>query len=607
MTWRRVLAVVVGGVLLSQPACDNAPVEAPALAQPADVALSWSIAASGDGARQAFLKSNQLLMRFRDAASTRKESQVGFQPADTATREQLVVSLHKLTETLSLDVEVQRGSAALFRGTQPAVLRIGRTTSVNASLAPVVAAVRAPHGLATIPAYGDSLRLQGAALFATGDTIDGVGLQWVSLDPAVATVDTSGLTVARADGDAHVVVSAGAFADTTIVRVFADALGITVDPPGASTPLGSTRQYSAVLVDRRGNVITGRPVSWTSSDPSVLQIDEHGVAHIVGIGSVQIGATSGSAHGQVTATGIPIAPATDSLRVTNIGSGMATLQASVIPNGAITAAWFEWGTSVVPTPSALTARQNLGSGLGSIPMSAALQGLLPNTRYVARIVATNAAGTTISDTITFIIPPVLPTVMTLPTSVSPGTIASLPGIVNPNNSPTQVWFQWGTDPSLQSYDSTAAQTFNGAAPLNVSAIIPAPPTGVTIYYRIVGRSATGGAFGAILSFAIRPPPPSGMVPAITTDAATNLAKGTATLNGTANPNGLPTTVWFEWSADSTFATFATTPAQVIGSGLAPQPFSFILTPVLSELAHWYRAVASNAEGTVRGAIVRFQK
>ncbi len=78
---------------------------------------------------------------------------------------------------------------------------------------------------------------------------------------------------------------------------------------------------------------------------------------------------------------------------TNITSNSATLNATVNPNGVSTGGFFQYGTSTAYGYT--TSNQILGSGTGSVPVSANLTGLSPNTTYHFRIIATNSCGGTV--------------------------------------------------------------------------------------------------------------------------------------------------------------------------------------------------------------------
>src|SRR5690606_30905815 len=111
------------------------------------------------------------------------------------------------------------------------------------------------------------------------------------------------------DGDARLVARLGELTDTVIVRVFAVARTIALDPPATSLGLGESRQYTARLFDARGNpIVTSRPLSWISSDTLVIRITQDGTATGVGVGSARISAHSGVANSDVLLQARPGSP-----------------------------------------------------------------------------------------------------------------------------------------------------------------------------------------------------------------------------------------------------------------------------------------------------------
>src|SRR5438046_4955221 len=84
-----------------------------------------------------------------------------------------------------------------------------------------------------------------------------------------------------------------------------------------------------------------------------------------------------------------------------------------------------------------------------------------------------------------------------------------------------------------------------------------------------------------------------------TSPASNLLNNAATLNGTVNPQGAETTVWFEWG--SVFVYGNSTPHQSVGSGNNTVAKSATLTNLVAGRLYHFRCVASNSLGVVRGA------
>ena len=100
-----------------------------------------------------------------------------------------------------------------------------------------------------------------------------------------------------------------------------------------------------------------------------------------------------------------------------------------------------------------------------------------------------------------------------------------------------------------------------------------------------------------------PPVP---VPLVTTTGASSINIDNAVLHGTANPNGLATTVWFEWGTSPTLATWDNTlPPKVLPAGFVVDNVTFTKTGLSSGTNYWYRVAATNSAGTSKGNIIPF--
>jgi len=77
---------------------------------------------------------------------------------------------------------------------------------------------------------------------------------------------------------------------------------VTVDPATSTVAPGGTTQLTAVLKDAKGNVLTGRTVTWSSSNETVAKVDGAGLVSTVSTGSATITATSEGQTGTATVT-----------------------------------------------------------------------------------------------------------------------------------------------------------------------------------------------------------------------------------------------------------------------------------------------------------------
>ncbi len=132
-----------------------------------------------------------------------------------------------------------------------------------------VAEVRVSPDSVTLLVFGDTVRIEAVAFDSNGNVVTEARVEWSSTDPAVATVDTSGVVTAQGVGATEVrATSAGPVSGRTVVRVLAAAgdraalvaLFAATDGPnwfsghnwGTDAPLGD---WYGVTTDAVGRVV----------------------------------------------------------------------------------------------------------------------------------------------------------------------------------------------------------------------------------------------------------------------------------------------------------------------------------------------------------------
>jgi hypothetical protein len=83
----------------------------------------------------------------------------------------------------------------------------------------------------------------------------------------------------------------------------APVASVRISPDSARIERGGTVDLSAAAFDAQGNVLTGRPVSWSSDNPSVATVSATGLVTGVGAGVTEVYATS---EGRVDAARITV-------------------------------------------------------------------------------------------------------------------------------------------------------------------------------------------------------------------------------------------------------------------------------------------------------------
>ena len=227
--------------------------------------------------------------------------------------------------------------------------------------------------------------------------------------------------------------------------------------------------------------------------------------------------------------------------------------------------------------------------------SRSVTGLNPSTVYYYRVrayngIATSGNSKTISvTTLTATGPPV---VITSPATLIASFSATLNGSLDPHGLTTTVHFQYGTTISYGL--TTAPQSQAGSTYRNISANISGLLASTTYHFRIVATNSAGTRYGADRVFTTLSPTGP---PVVTTNPANYIASFSATLNGTVDPHGLTTTVYFQYGTTNHGLT-STTQTQ---SGNTYRNVGIGISGLAASTTYHFRIVATNSAGTTYGA------
>lgn len=140
-------------------------------------------------------------------------------------------------------------------------------------------------------ALGETLRLDATPRSACGNPVGDAAVAWSSSEPAVASVSPTGDVTGESLGTSVITASSeGVSADVTVTVSPPQVAEVEVTPGGATIAVDETVELAATARDADGEVITGRPVTWSSSDAGVASVSSAGVV------------TGESAGGPVTIT-----------------------------------------------------------------------------------------------------------------------------------------------------------------------------------------------------------------------------------------------------------------------------------------------------------------
>jgi uncharacterized repeat protein (TIGR03803 family) len=306
-------------------------------------------------------------------------------------------------------------------------------------------------------------------------------------------------------------------------------------------------------------------------------------------------------------------PTAVTLSASAVSSGSAQLNGTVNPNGGDTTWWFEYGYdtnySIANTASAVVSAANTNA----VAVNILAGGLNPLTLYHYQLVTSNSAGVSYGGDQQFTTQGPPPTLVTLAASSITTTSAVLNGTVNGNGTAIAGYFQYGTDTSYGSDTSGnqfSSSNANYYATAEYSTAISGLTPNTTYHYRILAFNGSSEGFGADTNFTtatvVQPSPPTAQ-----TTAATNvrLISGytyTAQFNGTVNPNGVDTQVYFQYGV-SQGSLSSTTPMYDIGSGTTPTSYNFTVNTLNQQTSstYYFQIVASNSIAVTNGGILSF--
>jgi hypothetical protein len=589
---RRIALVWIAAAAIMLESCHDGLLHAPAPQAPAIVTMRASISRAAGGSSQAYDRADRLFVRFRAGDDVRVEQTIPFAPSAAQTAVSVDIPLRQLTETMTAEVELRIGDRALFRGSAAPTLAAGVSTPVDFTLAPVVAAVNCGTGTIQLSAYGQTVQLSGAALFATGDTVPDMPVTWSASASTAVSVGEKGDVTALQDGDAVATCAASGLTATRAVHVFGVVRSVQVAPASATLVIGSTLTHVATLFDSLGNIIASpRPLAWSSASSGVATVNSTGVVTAVSSGTARIDATSGTAVG--SATLIVVSPSTAvTIASTALTGTSAILIGSVNPRGADTQSWFEWGTDQSLAGAAVTPSRSMGGGAADVSITEPISGLVPNTTYYFRVVANSAGGTTRGATFSFTTPRP-PTVATVGADPTTTQIYVVRGSATPNGSATTAYFEYGTSPTLSSSTQSTRQSIgSGQTAVVVTQSLSALQPSTTYFVRIVATNIGGTSVGTTVSFRTSGPPiigaEGGQIPPNTCQTIQG--------GGEANPNGATTEGWFEYGSTPGLTTFISTPHVNLGSGTSTVHFDITFG---GSGTVYFRIAASNVWGTAR--------
>ncbi len=200
-----------------------------------------------------------------------------------------------------------------------------------ASPAPAVATVQVTPAVVQLT-VGASQQLAAAPLTAAGAIVAGKSALWASSNPAVASVDATGLVRGVSGGSASVTATVdGKVGSASVSVATVPVATVTLVPATVSIAAGATTVLAANLADAQGGALTGRTVTWATSNAAVATVSTSGLVTGIAAGSATITATSEGKSGSALVTVTPSGTITFALsgRVIEAPAGTAVAGARV--------------------------------------------------------------------------------------------------------------------------------------------------------------------------------------------------------------------------------------------------------------------------------------
>ena len=280
---------------------------------------------------------------------------------------------------------------------------------------PAVASVNIAAGPATV-LVGQSVQLSAATRSASGAPLTGRVVRWNSSNAAVGTVSDAGLFSAVAVGSTTITATSEGASNTATMAVLpVPVASVSLTPTAGTLLVGQSLQLAASPRDSIGGTLSGRDVTWSSSEASRATVSGTGLVTALSVGPVTISASSEGRTGTATLSVLPVPVASVIVSapsaLVQIGQ---TLQLSAVTRdsagGALNGRTIAW-TSSDPTRASVS-----GSGV-----------LTALTAGAATITASSEGRSgSVTVTITASQAPILASVS--PATLTPGQTATLTGI-----------------------------------------------------------------------------------------------------------------------------------------------------------------------------------
>jgi len=229
---------------------------------------------------------------------------------------------------------------------------------------------------------------------------------------------------------------------------------------------------------------------------------------------------------------------------TNITMSSALLNGNMTNNGLPAALKFDYGLTSY-YGSEVNAFPDTARGTGSVFATYSLTGLTPGTTYHFRFKAISAAGTSYGGDTTFITG--IPSASTMPASDISSSSARLNAVVNSNNNPTAIKFNWGLTSAYGNEVIASPDSAFGNINAVASYYLNGLQENTTYHYCVKVICSLGIVYGNDVTFHTGP-----VNPTVTTQRADEISFHSAKLNAVVNPHGNATAIIFDYGYTASY-------------------------------------------------------
>ena len=256
---------------------------------------------------------------------------------------------------------------------------------------------------AELTALGATVQLTAEVRDQNGRTMSGATATWASDAAAVATVNATGLVTAVDNGTATVTASAGDASGSASLTVAQEVSAVAVTSSADTLEVGDTLRLVVAATDPNGHAVEEASFAWSSSDASVVGVDESGLATAVAVGTAVVTAVSSGVSGSAELVVIPavgaVAVRPDTVRFTALGQSVR-LSAEVfdrdgrlLPGAAV---WWSSGDAAVAAVDSLGLVRAVGAGatvVAAVAGRTAGEAVVSVTQSANSVVLSPPAGT----------------------------------------------------------------------------------------------------------------------------------------------------------------------------------------------------------------------